>query len=333
MNNKKKGTQSIVYTNPPLVASWASIVGPMEGEGPFGMEFDWVMEDYLFGENSWDKAEGKMLKEALRLAIRKIDMDDTDIDVILAGDFLNQSMASNYAARDFRIPFLGIYGACSTLAEGMILGGMIMDGGFYSRLAVGAVSHYHTAERQFRLPIELGALQSPSAQWPVTGAGGIILQKTEDGPRITTATIGKVVENGPSDVNDLGSAVAAAASDTVLAHFKDLERDPDYYDLIVTGDLGKLGSALLEESCLAAGYSLGDKYMDCGVVIYDIQQNVHAGGRGCGSSAAMVCGPYLNRIGDGKIKRFLLVGTGAMMAQQQGKPIPGIAHAVAIEAH
>lgn len=331
MTRKKKGLQSIAYVNPPLVASWASIVGPMEGEGPFGSEFDWVMEDYLFGENSWEQAEGKMLREALRLATRKKGMDDAEIEVILAGDFLNQSTASNYAARDLMVPFLGIYGACSTMAEGLIMGGMIMDGGFYGRVAVGAVSHYHTAERQFNLPIELGALK-PSAQWPVTGAGAIILRETGDGPRITSATIGKVVDRGQSDVNDLGGAVAPAAADTLITHFKDLERDPGYYDLIVTGDLGKLGSALMEELCMSAGYRLGDKYADCGVIIYDKQQDVHAGGRGCGSSAAMMCGPYLNRIEAGKVKRFLLIGTGAMMTHRQGDSIPGIAHAIAIEA-
>ena len=331
MPDKKIGLQSIAYTNPPQVASWASIVGPMEGEGPFGTEFDWVMEDYFFGEKSYEEAEGKMLKEALRLAARKQGLDDGAIEVVLAGDFLSQSKASNYAGRDLSVPFLGIYGACTTLAEGLILGGMIMDGGFYRQVAVGAVSHYHTAERQFRLPIELGAVKPASAQWTVTGAGAIMLGQAQNGPRITAATIGKVVDQGQSDVNDLGGAVAPAAADTLITHFRDLEREPGYYDLIVTGDLGKLGSALLEELCLSAGYHLWDKYADCGVIIYDQQQNVHAGGRGCGSMAAMMCGPYLERIAKGRIKRFLLVGTGAMVVNQENS-IPGIAHAIAIEA-
>lgn len=331
MSSKKIGSQSIAYANPPRISSWASIVGPMEGEGPFGAEFDWVMEDYLFGEKSYDEAEGKMLREALRLAARKQSLDDRAIEVVLAGDFLSQSKASNYAGRDLSVPFLGIYGACTTLAEGLILGGMIMDGGFYSQVAVGAVSHYHTAERQFRLPIELGTVKPASAQWPVTGAGALVLRQEQGDPRIQAATIGKVVESDQADINDLGSAVAPAAADTLITHFQDLGREPGYYDIIVTGDLGKLGSALMEELCISAGYHLGDKYTDCGVIIYDKQQNMLAGGRGCGSSAAMVCGPYLNRIADGKIKRFLLVGTGAMIVHQ-GSPIPGIAHAIAIEA-
>ncbi|MGI6549180.1 MAG: stage V sporulation protein AD [Syntrophomonadales bacterium] len=331
MPGKKTGSQSITYDNPPTVASWATIVGPMEGEGPFGAEFDWVMEDYFFGEKSYEEAEGKMLREALRLAARKEGLDERAIEVVVAGDFLRQSTASNYAGRDLSLPFLGIYGACTTLAEGLILAGMIMDGGFYSQVAVGAVSHYHTAERQFRLPIELGAIKSASAQWPVTGAGAVLLNLSQEGPRITAATIGKVVDKDQADAKDLGGAEAPAAADTLITHFRDLGRDPGYYDLIVTGDLGKLGSALMEELCLAAGYHLGDRYTDCGVIIYDQQQNVQAGGRGCGSSAAMVCGPYLNRIAAGKIKRFLLVGTGAMIVNQRGS-IPGIAHAIAIEA-
>ncbi|MGE5544127.1 MAG: stage V sporulation protein AD [Bacillota bacterium] len=331
MAGKKIGSQSIVYTDPPRAASWASIVGPMEGEGPFGAEFDWVMEDYFFGEKSYEAAEGKMLKEAVRLAARKRGLDDKAIEVVLAGDILGDAKASNYAGRDLSVPFLGIYGACTTLAEGLILGGMIMDGGYYSQVAVGAVSHYHTAERHFRLPIELGAVKPASAQWPVTGAGAIILRREQDSPRLTAATIGKVVDQGRADINDLGGAVAPAAADTLITHFRDLGREPDYYDMIVTGDLGKLGSALMEELCLSNGYHLGDRYADCGVIIYDKQQNVHAGGRGCGSSAAMVCGPYLNRIAGGKIRRFLLVGTGAMMVHP-GRSIPGIAHAIAIEA-
>ncbi len=330
MAGKKIGLQSIAYNNPPQIASWASIVGPMEGKGPFGSQFDWVMEDYLFGTRSYEEAEGKMLKEALRLAAHKQGLQEREIEVVLAGDFLNQSQASNYAGRELSRPFLGIYGACTTLVEGMILAGMLINGSFYDCVAVGAVSHYHTAERQLRLPIELGGGKLASAQWPVTGAGAVILQRLRDQPRITVATIGRVVEGERPGVSDLGAAVASAAADTLITHFKDLGRGPDYYDLIVTGDLGKLGSALMEELCLVAGYYLGEKYTDCGIEIYDKEQNILAGGRGCGSLAAMACGPYLNNLTAGKMRRFLLVGTGAMMVEQGGS-IPGIAHAVAIE--
>lgn len=332
MAGKKIGMQSIAFSSPPQIASWASIVGPMEGEGPFGSKFDWVMEDYFFGTGSYEEAEGKMLKEAVRLAARKEGLQVKDIEVVLAGDFLNQSPASNYAGRELSLPFLGIYGACTTLVEGMILAGMLIDGSFYDRVAVGAVSHYHTAERHFRLPVELDGGKLASAQWPVTGAGAVIVQRLGDRPRITVATIGRVVEGELSGVSDLGAAIASAAADTVITHFKDLDRGPDYYDLIVTGDLGKLGSALMEELCLAAGYSLGEKYTDCGVEIYARQQqNIMAGGRGCGSLAAMTCGPYLGSLTAGRIRRLLLVGTGAMMVEQ-GASIPGIAHAVAVEA-
>ncbi len=331
MADKKIGLQSIAYNNPPQIASWASIVGPMEGKGPFGSQFDWVIEDYLFGARSYEEAEGKMLKEALRLAAHKEGLQKRDIEVVLAGDFLKQSQASSYAGRELSLPFLGIYGACTTLVEGMILAGMLIDGSFYDRVAVGAASHYHTAESQLHLPIELGGGKLASAQWPVTGAGAVIMQRGQEQPRITVATIGKVVEGEQPGVSDLGAAVASAAADTLITHFKDLNRGPDYYDLIVTGDLGKLGSALMEELCLLAGYRLGEKYTDCGVEIYDKQQNIQAGGRGCGSLAAMVCGPYLNDLTAGKTRRLLLVGTGAMVVDRGG-PIPGIAHAVAIEA-
>lgn len=331
---KKRGLQSLVYTNPPVIASWASMAGPMEGKGPFGAEYDWVIEDYLFGEKSWEKAESKMLRETIRLAARKLGLEDRDIQVVLAGDLLNQIISSNFAARELSVPFLGLYGACSTLAEGLIVAGMLMDGGFYDRIAVGAGSHHHTAERQYRFPVELGVQRPPSAQWTVTGSGAVILYDSGLGPRLTEGTVGKVIDMGQSDVNDMGGAMAPAAADTLITHLQDLGRQPDYYDLILTGDLGQLGSALFNEICSSFGYNLGKRHVDCGVVIYDPQQDVHAGGSGCGCSAIMMCGPYLNRIATGKVTRVLLIGTGALMSPTtslQGETIPSVAHAVVIE--
>ncbi|MGE5422928.1 MAG: stage V sporulation protein AD [Ignavibacteriales bacterium] len=331
---KKRGQQSVAFTNPPVIASWASMAGPMEGKGPFGAEFDWVIEDYLFGEKSWEKAESKMMRETIRLSARKLDLEDRDIQLILAGDLLNQIISSNFAARELSVPFLGLYGACSTLAEGLIIAGMLMDGGFYDRVAVGASSHHHTAERQFRFPVELGVQRPPSAQWTVTGAGAIILCDSGPGLRITDATVGKVIDMGQSDVNDMGGAMAPATADTLITHLQDLNRQPDYYDLIVTGDLGQLGSALFNELCSNFGYNLGERHLDCGVVVYDPKQDVHAGGSGCGCSAIMICGPCFSRMETGKIKRILLIGTGALMSpttSMQGETIPSVAHAVVIE--
>lgn len=331
---KKKGVQSISFLEPPTIISWASIVGPMEGEGPFGPEFDWILEDYLFGESSWEKSENKILRETTKLAIQKAGLSNQEIEVFLAGDLLNQIVSSNFAARELKIPYLGLYGACSTMAEALILGGMLIDGGFYQRVALAAISHHYTAERQFRFPIELGVQRPPSAQWTVTGAGASVVAKSGEGPRITMVTVGTVVDMKQSDVNDMGGAMAGAAASTLITHFADTGRAPDYYDLIVTGDLGKIGTSLVRELCSTSGWDLGERHVDCGLLIYDPAQDVHAGGSGCGCSAAMLCGPLLNRMAGGKLKKILFVGTGALMSPTtslQGETIPGIAHAVAIE--
>ncbi|MGE5416320.1 MAG: stage V sporulation protein AD [Acidobacteriota bacterium] len=330
---KKKGS-SITFIRPPVVVSWASMVGPMEGRGPYGAEFDWIMEDYLFGEPSWDRSESKMLRETIRIAGRKISLEDNDTEVIIAGDLLKQIAASNHAARDLNVPFLGIYGACSTLGEGSILGAMLIDGGYCHRTAVGAVSHHHTAEADFGLPSNISASALPTAQWTVTGAGCLMLCDTGLGPSMTTATIGRVVDSEQGDINDLGGAMAPATADTMIRHFQDLERMPEYYDLIITGDLGKIGASLVREICSSKGYNLHDRHVDCGVMIYDPAQDVQAGGRGCGCTAAMVCGPFLNQMAKGVASRILVVGTGALTGYSTGVPdetIPCIAHAVSIE--
>lgn len=333
-STKKMGSQSVVFQNPPVVTNWGSMVGPMEGEGPYGSEFDWILEDYLFGEETWEKAEAKMLRETVKMVTSKANLQLQNLEVLLAGDLLNQIISSNFAARELKIPFLGLYGACSTMAQGTAMGAMLVDGGYYQTVAIGVTSHHYTAERQFRFPTEQGTQRVPSAQWTVTGCGVLILQAQGTGPRVTAATIGKVIDMGQSDVNDMGGAMAPAAADTLAMHFKDTGRRPDYYDLIITGDLGKYGSALVESLCLKLEYPLGGRLMDCGVLIYDSQQDPHAGGSGCGCSAAMFCGPLLNRMQNRKYNKILLVGTGALMSPTsslQGESIPCIAHAVAVE--
>lgn len=332
--DKKRGMQTVVFSNPPVLTSWASIVGPKEGEGPWRDDFDRILPDYLSGEASWEKAENKMLQETVELALYKHNLQAHDAELLLAGDLLNQLASSNFAARQLKIPFLGLYGACSTMAEALITGAMLLDGGFYSRVVGAACSHHFTAERQFRFPTEQGIQSSPSSQWTATGAGAVVLEALGSGPRVTAATIGKVVDLGQSDSADMGSAMAPAAADTIKMHLADLGYAPDYYDLIVTGDLGILGMALTSQLFIKDGLAPSPYYSDCGVLLYDEQQGVNAGGSGCGCSAVMLCGPLLAKMLNGEIKRLLLVGTGALMSpttSYQGESIPGIAHAVAIE--
>lgn len=331
---KKLGQQTFKFNSPPVIVSYASIVGPMEGQGPFGKVFDYVLEDDLFGEESWEKAESKMLRETLKMAIQKASTSSAEVDFLLAGDLLNQIVSANFAARALGIPFLGLYGACSTMAEALALGAMLIDGGFASRVVLGSSSHHNTSERQFRYPTEQGVQRPLWAQWTVTGAGALLLAQEGKGPVVTRVTVGKVLDLGVKDANDMGSAMAPAAADSLLCYFRDTGEGPEDYDLIVTGDLGNLGLVVARELLAREGLAMGESFTDCGVLIYYPQQDVHAGGSGCGCSAAMFCGPILKRMEEGNYRRILLVGTGALMSPltvQQGESIPALAHVVAIE--
>lgn len=332
--NKKKGMQTVFFSNPPAITSWASIVGPKEGEGPWGQDFDWILEDYLFGEKTWEKAESKILRETIKLAINKANLKIDDIEVFLAGDLLNQTISSNFAARDLELPYLGLYGACSTMCEALLLSAMLVDGDFFERVIGAACSHHFTAERQFRFPVEQGVQPVPTNQWTATAAGAVIVEKLGIGPRITCATIGKVIDMGQTDMGDMGSAMAPAAVHTIKQHFSDTGRPTDYYDLIVTGDLANYGKAIAEQLFIKEGIVPKPNYSDCGVLLYDQSQDVNAGGSGCGCLAGMFCGPLLKMMQLGKINKLLLVATGALMSPTtvfQGETIPCIAHAVAIE--
>ncbi|MEA4923894.1 MAG: stage V sporulation protein AD [Syntrophomonadaceae bacterium] len=331
---KKKGQQSLMFTNPPYITSWASLVGPKEGEGPWGADFDIVLPDYLWGEASWEKAETKMLRDAISKALSKQGLQNGDAELMLAGDLLNQIISSSYAAREINIPFLGLYGACSTMSESLLLGAIMIDGGFFERVVAATSSHHYTAERQFRSPIEQGVQRVPSSQWTATAAGAVVLQASGAGPRITCATVGRVVDLGQTDAANMGGAMAPAAVDTIVTHFRDTGRTPDYYDLIVTGDLGAVGAALARELFIKEGLLPSPNYSDCGVLLYDGLQGVDSGGSGCGCAGCMFTGPLLRKIKGGEINRLLLVATGALMSPIstfQGESIPGIAHAVAIE--
>ncbi|MCL6636021.1 MAG: stage V sporulation protein AD [Peptococcaceae bacterium] len=332
---KKNGMQTVWFQSPPVIVATATIVGSKEAEGPLGKTFDRVVYDTYYGENTWEKAEQRMMLDSVKKALQKAGLQEKDVDLLLAGDLLNQIISADFSARALGIPFLGLYGACSTMYEGLALGAMLIDGGFAERVVVAVSSHYSTAERQYRFPTELGVQRPLTAQWTVTGAGAALLAREGSGPVITHATVGKVVDMGMSDPQDMGSAMALAAADTITRHLMDTGRSPDYYDLIVTGDLGAYGKKLAEQLVRQGGYEIADRYTDCGILIYSGSQDAHAGGSGCACSAVVTCGYLMEQLKTGRYKRFLGVGTGALLSPcsvQQGETIPGIGHAVVVEA-
>jgi stage V sporulation protein AD len=334
MVNKKMGKQSISYTSPPYIVSTATIAGPMEGEGKIGTQYDKVLDDNINGEKSWEKCESYMLEWVIQTATQKGQLSINDIDVILAGDLLNQLMAAHFAVRNIGRPFLGLYGACSTLAEGTLVGSVLIDGGFAERVALAASSHHDAAERQYRFPTELGVQRPPTTQWTVTGSGAMVLAVQGTGPRVTAATIGKIVDMGLKDPNAMGPAMAPAAADTIYNHLVDTQRDPGYYDMIFTGDLGMVGKELTIQLLKEKGYDITSNYEDCGCMIYYDNQDVHSGASGCASSALAFCAQIYNQLQQKTYSRVLLVGTGCLhspTSYQQKESIPCIAHAVAIE--
>lgn len=334
MQTNHIGKQTVVFRSLPSISHTFSIVGPKEGRGPWGPDYDTVLPDEVYGEQTWEKAERKLVVEAVNNLIQKAKLQPDEISFLLAGDLLNQIISSNFAAATFPIPFFGLFGACSTIAEALILGAMLIDGRYGSRVIAAASSHNKAAERQFRFPIEFGTQRPPTAQWTVTGCGSFLIDDSATNPRITCATVGRVVDMGCEDPNDMGSAMAPAAADTLLAHFKDLAKQPADYDLIVTGDLGKVGSAILAELMEEAGFGFVDNYLDCGASIFHPDEDVHAGGSGCAALAVGFAGHFFKLIQAGKLNKVLLAGTGALLSpltSLQNENIPCICHAVAIE--
>ena len=306
----------------------------MEGKGPLGKQFDNVWQDTINGQKSWEIAENKMLEEAIKGAIEKAGLTPDQIAYLLAGDLLNQIISANFAARTMGIPFIGLYGACSTMALGMAVGSMLIDGGFAANVVSGTSSHHDTAERQYRLPTEQGGQRNMSAQWTVTGAGSVVLSQTGLGPRITSVTIGRVVDLGEKDANNMGAAMAPAVADTILNHFHDLQRGPQDYDLIVSGNLGWVGVELVKELLKRSNIELGEMFIDCGCLVYYPEQDVHAGASGCGCSAVVMASDIIPKINQGIFNRVLFIGSGALhstTSTQQGESIPSIGHAVVIE--
>ena len=332
---KKIGTQTFKLDNPVTIFETASIVGKKEADGPLAKYFDVCLQDEFFGEKTWEKAESKMIKFAIETVIRKSNIAVSDIDYLLAGDLLNQCISSSFGIRDFEIPFLGIFGACSTFVEGMMIGSMLLDGGAGNHALAATSSHFCSAEKQFRFPLELGNQRPPTSQWTVTGSSAAVLSKSGTGPFITHVTPGKIVDRGITDANNIGSAMAPAAVSTILTHLKDTGRKPTYYDAIITGDLGHIGKSIVLDLCKTEGVQLSSVYNDCGVLMFDKEkQDTHSGGSGCACCGTVFSGYFFNQLKKKKIKKMLLVATGALMnstSTQQGESIPGIAHAISIE--
>ena len=331
---KKVGEQSYILSNPVNIASTATIVGPKEKEGPLHQYFDQCLEDEFWGEKSWESAESKILKETVNLAIAKSELASKEIDFCFAGDLLNQCISSSFGLRELNLPFFGVFGACSTFVESMCLGAICIEN-FANNVLCGASSHFCSAEKQFRFPLELGNQRPPSSQWTVTGSGCAVLTKNGNGPFITAYTPGKIVDMGIKDANNMGAAMAGAALDTLVRHFQDTGRSPNYYDAIFTGDLGHIGKDILIDLASSKGYNIKANYNDCGVMIFDKEaQDTHSGGSGCGCIASVFSGYIYKMLQEKKYKRILLMATGALMnstSSQQGESIPGIAHAVSIE--
>ena len=335
MSEKRIGEQTVKLKNPPKIISTYSIVGPKEGEGPLCNYFDEILSDDTYGQDSYEKSECEMMITAIKGAIHKANLSQEDINYLFSGDLLNQIITSGYAAREFNIPYFGLYGACSTMAESLSLASLIMDGGYADYVVASTSSHFSTAERQFRFPLEYGSQSHETAQWTVTGSGAMVLGREGNYPEVKYVTTGMVKDYGITDPNNMGAAMAPAAVDTIYKHLKDTGRSPDYYDYIITGDLGKVGSEITDKLLLEYGYDISSNHVDCGVLIFDCEnQKVNSGGSGCGCSAVTASGYFYKKLMNKEINKILLVSTGALMSPTtnfQGESIPGIAHGVAIE--
>ena len=328
------GKQTIKFNTPPTILECASIVGPKEAQGPLAKYFDQTLEDEFWGEKTWEKAESKIIKETVNTVISKSGVPSEKIDYMFAGDLLNQCISSSFGLRELNIPFFGVFGACSTFVESLSLGAVFVEG-VAENVLCATSSHFCSAEKQFRFPLELGNQRPPSSQWTVTGSGAVILTKNGSGPYITNITPGKIIDMGIKDGNNMGAAMAPAFADTLISHFEDTGRKPSYYDAIISGDLGYVGKEIVIDILKSKGYDIKSNYNDCGVLIFDkASQDTHSGGSGCACCGTVFSGYFFKQLKEKKIKKMLLIATGALMnstTSQQGESIPGIAHAISIE--
>lgn len=329
---RRIGNHTVWLEHSPSIIGYAAAGSKKEADGPLADQLDICNPDSTFGEKTWEKAESRMQREVVSKALTKCGLTSGQIDYIFAGDLLNQCISSNYGLRELGIPFLGLYGACSTMAESLALAALMVEGGIARHCAAATSSHFCSAERQFRFPLEYGGQRAPTCQWTVTGAGACILGESSMPPYVRAVTIGTIEDLGITDMNNMGAAMAPAATQTLCRFFADTGTNADNYDLILTGDLGWVGSQLFRRLMQKKGYHLGERYNDCGLMIYDREtQQVDAGGSGCGCSAAVLCADILQKIRTGNLREVLFLATGALMSPisvQQGESIPGIAHLV-----
>ena len=327
------GEYTLKFKSRPGIIASAAIVGSKEGDGPLGGCFDEVIADGTLGKETWEQAESALQQRAVIKAIEKSGMTAADIDLLMAGDLLSQCSGSAFCARDLGIPFVGLYGACSTMALSLALAALSVDSGAARIAAAATSSHFCSAEKQFRTPLEYGGQRPPTAQWTATAAGCAVIGEAAS-PHIEAAAFGRITDYGVKDANNMGAAMAPAACSTIAAFLRDTKTQPEDFDLIVTGDLGKVGKEILLDQFHQVGVNLEHRYTDCGVLVFDLEgQDVHAGGSGCGCSAIVLCGYLLDQLRQGKLHRLLFCGTGALLSptsSQQGESIPGVCHAVSI---
>ena len=326
--------QTIFFEKKPRILSTGTIAGPKECAGIVGKYVDKTLTDDRFGESTYEKAECKMLSFAVSQAIENAGLTEEDIDLLVSGDLLNQIISASFTARDFEFPFLGVYGACSTMAESMALAAAFVNAGYHKKIVAATGSHFSSAERQYRYPLELGNTRPPQSQWTVTGAGGCVIAEKGSGTAITSATFGKVVDFGITDVNNMGAAMAPSACDTILSHLRDMGRMADEYDLILTGDLGALGSRILKDLTWEKGVDIAKNHVDCGEIVYNVLEDEFQGGSGAGCSAIVFNSYIMDKLRKKELNKVLFVATGALLStvsSGQGESIPGIAHAISVE--
>lgn len=340
------GKQSLVFPTRPAVLSTFTVAGPMEGKGPLGKDFDTILPDTFYGERCWEKTESKMLNEAVSYCIARAQVQESDVDFLITGDLLNQCISGSFAAKDLSVPHLGIYSACASFGEGLIVASMAIQGGFASYAVVGVSSHHDSVERQFRFPTELGVQRPTTAQWTATLAASVMVAEADQASaqgagdgyapiRVSGATVGEVIEMGMKDPFDMGCAMAPAAVNTLTTHFDDFGRRPADYDLIITGDLAQIGRTIVRDMLEARGLALHDRLDDCGLRLYDRKrQDVHAGGSGTACSAGVFCAYIVRGMREGRWRRVLFAPTGALhspTSYKQGESIPAVCHAVVLE--
>lgn len=344
----KNTNGTILFENRPRIISFASVVGKKEGEGPLREDFDSIIRDSYVGQDTFEKGESELMRTALSIAMDKARLNPQEIGIAFCGDLLNQCVASSFAVNGAPTPYAGIYGACSTMALGLILSAIAVEGGAAGRAVCAASSHYCTAERQYRFPLEYGSQRPPTAQWTVTGAGACVIEADSehaqkspgarvipnaDMPYLHAAHIGVITDMGVTDQNNMGAAMAPAAADTIYRYFCSTNTDPDDYDVIYTGDLGRVGSRLLYDLMREKGVELEQRHKDCGVMIFGEDQDVHAGGSGCGCCASVLCGHILRNLCARRCRSILFIATGALLSPttvMQKQTIPSIAHLVNI---